>query len=87
MSDDLTESIIGVAIEVHRVLAPDLLESMYEEALCHELGLRGNAVDRQLEVDVIYKEIKIKGQKLNLLASVFGHPNREAWIHQVVLRQ
>lgn len=69
MSDDLTEAIIGAAIEVHRVLGPGLLESIYEEALCHEFGLRGIAVERQLEVDVIYKGIKIKGQKLDLLVA------------------
>ncbi|WP_231615664.1 GxxExxY protein [Novipirellula artificiosorum] len=41
MSDELTEKIIGAAIEVHRILGPGLLETIYEEALCHELGLRG----------------------------------------------
>ena len=66
MSDDLTEAIIGAAIEAHRILGPGLLESI-EEALCHELGLQGIAVERQLEVGVIYKGIKIKGQKLDLL--------------------
>jgi GxxExxY protein len=41
MGDELTEKIIGAAIEVHRVLGPGLLESIYEEALCVELRLRG----------------------------------------------
>ena len=41
MADELTEKIIGTAIEVHRILGPGLLELIYEEALCHELGLRG----------------------------------------------
>jgi GxxExxY protein len=67
MSDDLTQAIIGAAIEVHRLLGPGLLESIYEEALCHELELRGIAVQRQVEVDVIYKEISIKGQRVDLL--------------------
>jgi GxxExxY protein len=48
MSDDLTEAIIGAAIEVHRVLGPGLLESIYEEALSHELTLRGIPHERQL---------------------------------------
>ena len=39
--DDLTAKIIGAAIEVHRVLGPGLLESIYEEALAIELELRG----------------------------------------------
>src|SRR5438128_8078533 len=69
MSDELTEKIIGAAIEVHRILGPGLLESIYEEALCIELELRGIAVQRQVEVDVRYKGHVIKGQKLDLLVS------------------
>ena len=65
--DPLTEKIIGAAIEVHRHLGPGLLESIYEEALCLELRLRGIAVQRQVEVDVFYKGHVIKGQRLDLL--------------------
>ncbi len=50
MCDKLTEAIIGAAIEVHRILGPGLLESIYEEALCHELQLRAITVQRQVEV-------------------------------------
>ena len=39
--DKLTEQIIGAAIEVHRVLGPGLLETIYEQALAFELRLRG----------------------------------------------
>ena len=67
MSDELTEAIIGGAIEVHRILGPGLLESIYEEALCYELELRGIRAERQIEVDVIYKGKIIKGQKLDIL--------------------
>ena len=67
MGDELTEAIIGAAIEVHRILGPGLLESIYEEALCHELHLRGIQAERQVEVDVIYKDTTIKGQILDLL--------------------
>ena len=65
--DPLTEKIIGAAIEVHRHLGPGLLESIYEEALCIELGLRGVAIQRQVEVDVLYKGRVIKGQRIDLL--------------------
>ena len=41
LHEDLTEQVIGAAIEVHRALGPGLLESAYEECLCHELQLRG----------------------------------------------
>lgn len=67
MSDDLTESIIGAAIEVHRILGPGLLESIYEEALSHELTLRGIAHERQVAVDVRYKDRIIQGQRLDML--------------------
>lgn len=65
--DELTEKIIGAAIEVHRILGPGLLESIYEQALCHELKLRGLSVQQQCSVDVSYKGIVIKGQKLDVL--------------------
>jgi GxxExxY protein len=68
MTDEMTERIIGAAIEVHRHLGPGLPESIYEEALCIEFELRGIAFRRQVEVDVHYKGHAIKGQRLDLLA-------------------
>jgi GxxExxY protein len=67
MGDDLTEKIIGAAIEVHRLLGPGLLESIYEEALDIELHLRGLKVGRQIEVPVHYKGHIIKGLRIDLL--------------------
>jgi len=67
MADELTEKIIGAAIEVHRILGPGLLESVYEEALCVELELRGLKYQRQVPVEFHYKGRSIKGQKLDLL--------------------
>ena len=67
MSDDLTAAIIGAAIEVHRILGPGLLESIYEEAFSHELTLRGIPHERQVSVDVQYKDRRIQGQRLDLL--------------------
>lgn len=69
MPDDLTEAIIGSAIEVHRILGPGLLEAVYEEALCGELELRGIAFERQVAVDVVYKGKVIHGQRIDLLVS------------------
>ncbi len=59
--DDVTEKIIGAAIEVHRVLGPGLLESIYEEALCHEFDLRGILYRRQVAIDIEYKGKQISG--------------------------
>ncbi|MBL9120751.1 MAG: GxxExxY protein [Phycisphaerae bacterium] len=57
---DLTEEIIGAAIEVHRVLGPGLLESAYEACLCQELSLRNIRCDRQIELPIQYKGIEIR---------------------------
>ncbi|MGQ9630468.1 MAG: GxxExxY protein [bacterium] len=56
---DLTEKIIGAAIEVHRHLGPGLLESAYEECLCRELELRGLSFERQKPLPLEYKGIKL----------------------------
>ncbi|HEX7372982.1 MAG TPA: GxxExxY protein [Thermodesulfobacteriota bacterium] len=69
MGDSLTEKIISAAIEVHRILGPGLLESIYEEALCYELLKRGMQIERQKDVDVVYKDQVIKGQRLDLLVN------------------
>jgi GxxExxY protein len=68
MADELTERIIGAAIEVHQELGPGLLESIYEEALCYEFELRGIKYERQVPADIVYKGRVIKGQRLDLLA-------------------
>jgi GxxExxY protein len=64
---DLTHQIIGAAIEVHRVLGPGLLESIYEAAPCHEVSLRGLHVERQVAVPVAYKGLELNtGIRLDL---------------------
>ena len=57
--DALTESVIGAAIEVHRVLGAGLLESAYEECLCHELQCRDLEFARQVALPVQYKTITL----------------------------
>ena len=56
---DLTQSIIGAAMEVHRELGSGFLEYVYEEALCHELNLRRIPFERQKELDIHYKDFLI----------------------------
>lgn len=66
--NEISKKIIGAAIEVHRVLGPGLLESIYEDALCHELNLRGIHFLRQKSVPIPYKGIKLKSDlRLDLL--------------------
>jgi GxxExxY protein len=65
---ELTEQIIGAAIEVHRLLGPGLLESAYEECLCHELTIRKIPFRRQVPLPVEYKGVKLDcGYRIDLL--------------------
>ena len=57
--NELTETVIASAIEVHRHLGPGLLESAYEQCLCHELSLRDLHFERQVALPVTYKGIKL----------------------------
>jgi len=57
--NQLTEQIIGAAIEVHRVLGPGLLEAAYQRALSHELRLRGIAFEEQKVCPLSYKDMVI----------------------------
>jgi len=54
-NDELIGRVIGAAIEVHRVLGPGLLESIYERALMIELADRGITARNQVEVPASYK--------------------------------
>jgi GxxExxY protein len=66
--DQITEAIIGAAIEVHRALGPGLLEAIYEECRCHELSLRGISFKRQVTLPVQYKGIFLDcGYRLDML--------------------
>jgi GxxExxY protein len=67
-ANEITEQIIGAAIKVHRVLGPGLLESAYEECVCHDLTLSGLSFERQRPLAVEYKGIKLEcGYRLDLL--------------------
>lgn len=57
---NLTGKIIGAAIEVHKQLGPGLLESTYEECLFFELKERDIEVERQVEIPVVYKGVKLE---------------------------
>ena len=68
IGEELSHRVIGAAIEVHREMGPGLLESAYEDCLCHELSLRGIRFQRQLEMPVKYKGVQLDcGYRIDLL--------------------
>jgi GxxExxY protein len=68
--NDLTGEVISAAIEVHKILGPGLLESAYEECLCRELDLRNIPYERQKELPIEYKGIKLNcGYRLDVIVA------------------
>ncbi|MBI5426744.1 MAG: GxxExxY protein [Nitrospinae bacterium] len=65
--DELAHTVIGAAIEVHRVLGPGYLENVYEEALAVELRLRNIPYERQKGLAVDYKGHAVGEGRLDLL--------------------
>ncbi len=66
--DEITGSVIGAAIAVHRALGPGLLESAYEACLAYELVDRGLSVERQKALPVVYRGVKVDcGYRIDLL--------------------
>jgi GxxExxY protein len=67
---DLTERVIGLAIDVHRHLGPGLLESAYEECLCFELVQAGIDHRRQVPLPVVYKQVRLDcGYRMDIVAA------------------
>jgi GxxExxY protein len=66
--NELTEKVIGCAIEVHRNLGPGLLESAYSQCLQYELESQRIYVEKEIKLPIIYKEIQIEhGYRIDLL--------------------
>ncbi|MEZ5345990.1 MAG: GxxExxY protein [Pyrinomonadaceae bacterium] len=66
--NDISEKIIGCAIQVHRILGPGLLESTYEICLVHELNKIGLKVEKQVALPIVYDGLKLDaGYQLDVL--------------------
>lgn len=65
--NQVTDQVIGCAIEVHRTLGPGMLESVYEKALCFELQQRGLNFASQVAVPILYKGQNLGDHRLDLL--------------------
>ena len=59
VDEELSEAIIGAAIEVHRATGPGLLESAYQNFLAHELTLRRIAYAKEVPLPVAYKGVRL----------------------------
>jgi GxxExxY protein len=70
--DEITECVIGAAIEVHRALGPGLLESIYEASLAHELRLRGIEHEVQVPLPLSYKGLRLDHCNFRLDVVVAG---------------
>ena len=57
--EEITEKIIGLCIKIHKKLGPGLFESVYEEVLCYELKKNNVSFERQIDIPVIYDNIKM----------------------------
>ena len=57
--NEISERVIGAAIEVHKILGPGLIESIYEEAFCREFALRNIEFKRQQAVPIGYKGVNL----------------------------
>jgi GxxExxY protein len=68
IENEISEKIIGLAIEVHKSLGPGLLESAYLECLCYELQKAGLYVEKQKSLPLVYKSVKLDaGYRLDLI--------------------
>ncbi len=66
--NELSGIVIGAAIEVHKVVGPGLLESAYENCLCHELQLRSVIFERQKPLPITYKGVNLDcGYRLDVV--------------------
>ncbi|MFB3895310.1 MAG: GxxExxY protein [bacterium] len=66
--NELSNNIIGAAIEVHKVLGPGLLESAYEASLLRELELRKLHIKSQVGLPLVYKDVNCDvGYRIDLL--------------------
>lgn len=64
----LGAKVVSAIFQVHQTLGPGLLESVYESCLVHELALHGLCCERQVQMPVRYKDIRVDaGLRLDLV--------------------
>jgi len=66
--NEISNRVIGIAIELHKSIGPGLLESAYENAFAHDLRIAGFDVKQQVPMPFIYKDVKLDvGYRIDLI--------------------
>ena len=66
--NELSNKVIGLAMEVHSALGPGLLESAYKECLFYKLGQSGLIIEREMPLPLIYETVKLDcGYRMDLV--------------------
>lgn len=65
--EHLVTRIVDVGFAVHSILGPGFKEPIYEKAFCLELDSRGMKFECQKKIEVVYKQWRIPGQKIDLV--------------------
>lgn len=64
---DITSEILNVAFEVHKLIGPGFVESVYQKAMLVECNMRQIEADTEIELPVYYKEVKVGSRRADLL--------------------
>lgn len=66
--DEISNKVIGIAIEVHKALGPGLLESAYKECLFYKIAQTGMTVEKEKAMPLVFEEVKLDcGYRIDLL--------------------
>jgi GxxExxY protein len=66
--EEISNKVIGIAIEVHKALGPGLLESAYKECLYYKIGQAGMTVEKEKPMPLVFEEVKLEcGYRIDLL--------------------
>ena len=65
--NEISNKVIGLAIEVHKALGPGLLESAYRECLYYKIGKSGMAVEKEKPIPLVFEDVKLEcGYRIDL---------------------
>lgn len=66
--NEISNKVVGLAIEVHKTLGPGLLESAYQECLYYKIGKTGMVVEKEKPIPLVFEEVKLDcGYRMDLL--------------------